>query len=240
MRILQAIRNILTNEKECCKDSAIFSIVKKNENLSGLREILLRFARKDVILWPNKTDFDMAKGNSWKTRNWTAADFGHAPRKIMKRELKSEPQFKFDELYITPFMQKKRYDEDGRWQYVAVERNMKPTGLRIMDDYLGYLTAGHSDMQAFADRHGLKLDEVGAMVFILTGIKGVRFRQLYQMRIVDDLLRYTDMAFDEVARRSGLGSPNNMYLALRREYNMSATERRHFLRKEGDVGRFRL
>lgn len=185
-------------------------------------------------------DFDMAKGNSWKTRNWTAADFGHAPRKIMKRELKSEPQFKFDELYITPFMQKKRYDEDGQWKYVAVERNMKPTGLRIMDDYLGYLTAGHSDMQAFADRHGLKLDEVGAMVFILTGIKGVRFRQLYQMRIVDDLLRYTDMAFDEVARRSGLGSPNNMYLALRREYNMSATERRHFLRKEGDVGRFRL
>ncbi|MBQ6482279.1 MAG: helix-turn-helix transcriptional regulator [Anaerolineaceae bacterium] len=214
--------------------------MKKNENLVSLRGILLRFAEKGVILWPNKTDFDMAKGNSWKTRNWTAADFGHAPRKIMKRELKSEPQFKFDELYITPFMQKKRYDEDGQWQYVAVERNMKPTGLRIMDDYLGYLTAGHSDMQVFADRHGLKLDEVSAMVFILTGIKGVRFRQLYQMRIVDDLLQYTDMAFDEVARRSGLGSPNNMYLALRREYNMSATERRHFLRKEDDVGRFRL
>lgn len=198
------------------------------------------FAEIVVTLWPNKTDFDMAKGNSWKTRNWTAVDFGREGRKIMKRELKSEPQFKFDELYITPFVQKKRYDEDGRWQYVAVERNMKPTGLRIMDDYLCYLTAGHSDMQVFADRHGLKLDEVGAMVFILTGIKGVRFRQLYQMRLVDDLLRYTDMAFDEVARRSGLGSPNNMYLALRREYNMSATERRHFLRKEGDVGRYKL
>ena len=152
----------------------------------------------------------------------------------------TQPQFKFDDLYITPFTQKKRYDEDGRWQYVAVERNMKPTGIRIMDDYLGYLSAGHSDMQAFADRHGLKMDEVGALVFILTGIKGVRFRQLYQMRLVDDLLRYTDMTPAEVARRSGLGSPNNMYLALRREYNMSATERRAFLQKEGDAGRFRL
>jgi hypothetical protein len=31
-----------------------------------------------------------------------------------------------------------------------------------------------------------------------------------------------------------------MYLALRREYNMSATERREFLRKEGDAGRFKV
>ena len=109
-----------------------------------------------------------------------------------------------------------------------------------MDDYLGYLSTGRSDKQAFADRHGLKMEEVGALVFILTGIKGVRFRQLYQMRLVDDLLRYTDMTPSEVAQRSGLGSPNNMYLALRREYNMSATERRAFLQKEGDAGRFRL
>lgn len=182
----------------------------------------------------------MAKGNSWKTRNRTNADYGYAPRRIAKRELKTQPQFKFDDLYITPFTQKKRYDEDGRWQYVAVKRNMAPTGIRVMDDYLTYLSAGRSDMQAFADRHGLKMEEVGALVFILTGIKGVRFRQLYQMRLVDNLLRYTDMTPAEVARRSGLGSPNNMYLALRREYNMSATERRAFLQKEGDAGRYRL
>ena len=85
----------------------------------------------------------MAKGNSWKTRNRTNADFGREGRKIVKRELKSEPQF-------------------------------------------------------------------------------------------------TDLPFDEVARRSGLGSPNNMYLALRREYDMSASERRAFLQQEGDAGRFRV
>ena len=37
----------------------------------------------------------------------------------------------------------------------------------------------------------------------MTGIKGVRFRQMYQ--VPDDLLRFTDMPFDEVARRSGAG-----------------------------------
>ena len=182
----------------------------------------------------------MAKGNSWKTRNRTNADFGREGRKIVKRELKSEPQFTLEELYITPFTLRKRFDEDGRWQYVAVERNTAPTGINVMDDYLGYLSEGRSDMQAFADRHGLRTEEVGALVFILTGMKGVRFRQLYQMRLADDLLRFTDLAFDEVARRSGLGSPNNMYLALRREYDMSASERRAFLQQEGDAGRFRV
>ena len=182
----------------------------------------------------------MRKGNSWKTRNTRYGRWSDNPRKIMKRELKTQPQFKFEQLYISPFRQRKRYDEDGRWKYVDMERQTAPTGLHIMDDFLNYLTAGQSDMQAFADRHGLKTEEIGALVFILTGIKGMRFRQLYQIRMCDELLRYTDLPYDEVARRSGLGSPNNMYLALRREYNMSASERRMFLRKDGDLGRFRL
>ena len=182
----------------------------------------------------------MAKGNSWKTRNTTNADHGFEPRKIVKRQLKSQPQFTLEQLFITPFRQKKRYDEDGRWQYVALQPNTSPTGIRVMDDYLAYLSAGQSDMQAFADRHGLKTEEIAALVFILTGMKSMRFRQLYQMLMADELLRYTDMPYDKVARRSGLGSPNNMYLALRREYNMSASERRAFLRREGDAGRYKL
>ena len=60
------------------------------------------------------------------------------------------------------------------------------------------------------------------------------------MRLADDLLRFTDLPFDEVARRSGLGSPNNLYLTLRREYDMSASERRQFLQQEGDSERFRV
>jgi len=182
----------------------------------------------------------MAKGNSWKTRNRTRAYYGYEGRNILKRELKSAPQFTLDDLYITPFTRKKRYDEDGYWQYVPVERRLKPTGIHVMDDFLNYLAEGHSDMQAFADRHGLKTEEIAALVFILTGMKSTRFRQLYQVRLVDDLLRFTDLSCNEVARRSGLGSPNNLYLTLRREYNMSATERREHLQREGDLGRFAL
>lgn len=174
----------------------------------------------------------MARGNSWKTRNRSYGE----KRNIMEREYKGEPQFKFDNLYISPFTRRKRYDEDGRWQYVALEKDTSPTGIKVMDDYLRYLAAGNSDMQAFVDRYGIKREELAGMVFILTGIKGVRFRQLYQMRIVDDLMRYTNMEPKEVARRSGLGSLNNMYLMLRREYNMCVGERRRFLQKDANVG----
>lgn len=182
----------------------------------------------------------MARGNSWKTRNRTRSYFGYEGRKIIQREYKGTPQYTLDQLYITPFTRRKRWDEDGHWQYVNIERNLNPTGITVMDDYLRYLANGNSDMQAFADRYGLKREEVAAMVFILTGIKGIRFRQLYQLRLADELLRYTNLDNKEVARRSGLGSENNMYLALRREYNMGIGERRRYLRKEGDVGRFAL
>ena len=174
----------------------------------------------------------MARGDSWKTRNtrWGGQ------RNFLKREYKGAPQYKFEDLYITPFTRRRRYDEDGRWQYVALERNLAPTGIKVMDDYLNYLVAGNSDMQAFVDRYGIKREELAGMVFILTGIKGVRFRQLYQRRLVDDLLKYTNLDPKEVARRSGLGSLNNMYLMLRREYNMCVGERRRFLQKNGNVG----
>ena len=41
----------------------------------------------------------MAKGNSWKTRNRTQAYYGYEARPILKRELKSKPQFTLDDLY---------------------------------------------------------------------------------------------------------------------------------------------
>ena len=193
-----------------------------------------------TIFAADKYVFIMAKGNSWKHRNSTNADFGREPRHFLKRELRSKPQFSLDDLFITPFTKKKRFDEDGHWQYVPIARNMSPTGIHVMDDYLRSLSRPDFSIGAFAARHGLKTDEVNALVFILTGIKGTIFRQLYQARMTDELLRYTDLPFDEVARLSGHGSPSNCYLSLRRDCNMSPPERRRFLRQPGDLNRYAL
>ena len=84
--------------------------------------------------------------------------------------------------------------------------------------------------------------------FLLLSIVGLPLASSAQQnsqsdyRVIHEIDTVWHFAYEglEVARRSGLGSPNNMYLALRREYDMSASERRAFLQKEGDAGRFRL
>lgn len=214
---------------------------RRNRTATGFLQGTKRRNRAATgFLQGTKTEKGMATGISWKTRNKPADGSCAMRRPNVKRALTEAPQFRAEDWYITPFAERKLFDEDGRWHYVAVGRNLEPTGLRILDDYLRYLSGGGSDVQAFAARHGVRMAEVNAMIFVLTGVTGLRFRQLYQMRLVDDLLRYTDMTPSEVARRSGLGGSNNLYLALRREYDMSATERRRAVRQEGDLGRYRL
>ena len=102
------------------------------------------------------------------------------------------------------------------------------------------LASGGMDVAGFAAARGLTVGELGTMVFILTGMSGLRLRQLFQFRLADDLLRYTSLPLAEVARLSGNGSAINLYQTLRRECNMSASERRAALRNDGDLGRFAL
>lgn len=179
-------------------------------------------------------------GNAWKHRQWRPHGLSGIPRNYTERKLKDDPQFKFENVFITPLRQKRRYAEDGYVSYVEFERNTEPTGIRLFDAFCQYLTAGNSDLQAFADQYGLRLTDIDSMVFILTGMRGVDFRQKYQVWIADQLLRYTDMTVAEVAKRSGIGSANNLYLTYKREYNLAPGYRRQSIRKPGDVGRFKL
>ena len=131
-----------------------------------------------------------------------------------------------------------RYDEDGNISYVPIQRNLSPTGINIVDEYLRYMASGKMNVTDFTKPRGLLTEEIGIVRFVLTGIRGLRFRQLYQIKFVDELLRYTDLSFAEIAKRTGLGTPYYMYICLRREYDMSATERRKYLRQRGDLGRY--
>ena len=117
----------------------------------------------------------MARGYAWKHRNDPPR--GYTKRVTEKRELASTPQYTLDDLYITPFKRRQKYDEDGHKYYVNIERNTSPTGIHVMDDYLRYLAAGQSDIGAFVKRHGIRTEELAALVFILTGQKNMIFRQ---------------------------------------------------------------
>ena len=87
-----------------------------------------------------------------------------------------------------------------------------------------------------------RLDIEDLTDFQLTVMRGEDFRLTYQMRMADDLMRYTRMTLAEVARRSGIGSPLNLNQLYRREDNSTSNERRQLRQKKlpvvvGDYGR---
>ncbi|MBQ8098398.1 MAG: hypothetical protein IJ244_02635 [Bacteroidaceae bacterium] len=163
-----------------------------------------------------------------------------ASRQLHRRELRKPAQFSFDELYISPFRQKRQYDNEGQWKYVDFPRDLQPTGIHVMDDLLQYLMQGNSSLERFATEQGLTVAEVSALVFVLTGIRCRRFQQLYQVRLIDDLLRFTDLEYEEVAQRAGIGTRFNLFRTIQREHQMSASRRRAYLRQNNDEGRFLL
>ena len=176
-------------------------------------------------------------GNAWRYRQTLRRS--DKPRVPVVRNLLDEPQFRFADLYISPFRWKRQYSVDGVVSYVDMPKPA-PTGIRMFDAYIRYLADGNSDLQAFADAHGLRREDIDSMIFILTGMRGVDFRLKFQLRMAAELLRYTSMSLAEVSRRSGIGSTNNLYLSFKRDFNLAPGYWRLRNRQQGDVGRYKL
>jgi len=185
-------------------------------------------------------------GDSWKHRHASSPTF--KTKKQKPRVLKMKAPFTFDELYCSPLREERCYEykDNGTGKpqveekYVA--RNLpeaRLTGIQAMDEFIRFLADGRSDIQAFCEERGLKLSDIDSLVFILTGIRGIDFRQRYQVKMMDELLRYTSLSLAEVARRSGLGSAHNLYLTTKREFDEAPAERRKKLRDSDDEGRYR-
>lgn len=181
------------------------------------------------------------KGRAPKVKDrWYGRHEYRHTRDFSPRVLKVEPPFTFDQLYISPMTVRRCYGDNGKARYEPVERNLQPTGFVIMDDYLNMLASGRLDLSSFCARYGIRLNDLDSLIFIFTGMRGIDFRFAFQLRMADELLRFTDMPVAEVARRCGYGSRVNFYFALQRDLRTSPTARRMQLREEGDVGRYKL
>ena len=185
-------------------------------------------------------------GDSWKHRHASSPTF--KTKKQKPRVLKMKAPFTFDELYCSPLREERCYElkDNGTGKpqveekYVA--RNLpevRLTGIQAMDEFVRFLADGRSDLQAFCEERGLRISDIDSLVFVLTGMRGIDFRQRYQVKMMDELLRYTSLSPAEVARRSGLGSAHNLYQTTKREYDEAPVEHRKNLREPGDEGRYR-
>lgn len=175
----------------------------------------------------------------WYGRN--KGDHIWRAEKTPRAAFTGEAQYKFEDLFISPLTHKRSADADGNIIYVPIEpqRNMTPTGIHVMDNYLQHLARGEADVADFCKQYNARTSDIDGMVFLLTGMSNQAFRTKWQIHSADLLLRYTNMGVTEVARRSGMGSRTNMYFIYERELDISPTERRHALRQRGDIGRYK-
>ncbi len=183
-------------------------------------------------------------GNRAKVMDrWYGREKGYGWREPKKpREpFKGKPQFTFEELYITPFTHERTTDQYGNVVYYPLpEKNLAPSGVAVMDDYLQHLYRGEADIAAFCAKYNARTADLDSLVFLLTGMPNLEFRTRWQLTTADALLRYTKMAVADIAVRSGMGTRNNMYFIYEREFDQSPTERRDAIRQDGDLGRFAI
>lgn len=173
-------------------------------------------------------------------RRWSNRDSSYRNTPSPRGAFKGTPQFTFDDLYISPFTHERQTDERGFTGYVLIERNFRPSGVNVLDEYIQALHAGKLDISGFCARYNARMRDLDGFIFLLTGMNNEQFRNRWMMRRADDLLRYTTMTVDEVARRSGAGTRGNLYFCYERDMNCSPSQRREELRQQGDLDRFRI
>jgi len=177
-------------------------------------------------------------GDAWKYRNGEP----RTSKRLNTRKAGFEPQWTLEQIWQNPFKEERRYATDGLrvWTEWKPIPSASKTGVRIFDEWLQYISEGNYDTSAFCKRYpGLLNRDLDSLAIVLTGMNGCEFLRKYRLRTVDLLLRHTDLSPDEVARRSGFGSKNNLYLACKREFGIAPVERRKAIQKEGDIGRYR-
>lgn len=183
------------------------------------------------------------RGDAWKTRNDRSWFDQHRTKpKPMIRKAGFKAQWTVEQLWRNPFKEERRYQTDGVrvWsEWVAISPPAE-TGVKIFDEWLQYLTEGNYEMRAFCRRYpGLRTGDLDALAFVLTGMRAQDFGLKYRAMTVDALLRYTKWKPEEVARRSGIGSKNNLYLTCKREWGVAPMVRRKAIQKKEDIGRYR-
>lgn len=155
------------------------------------------------------------------------------------RELTVKPQFPLDDIYVTIFTERRTADEAGNIIYAPIKPRIRPTNVEMLDALRLTLDKSDGNLRTFGERYGLTPPDVNGLVLALTGMEATTFRLAWQMRRVDELLRYTDLPITEVARRSGVGSTTNLFYACQRDFHCSPSKRRYNLREENDLGRYR-
>lgn len=155
---------------------------------------------------------------------------------------KFSPQFKLDDLYISPFTAERYFDaHTGKPYYKPIERNVTPTGVHMMDQYLLLACTSRSyTRRGLEAQLGVRLSEFSVMCRLLSGVGFVELQDAIRLRLADDLLRYTSLELRDIALRCGFANNSGLSKFFYKKYKCTPGYRQRCLRSKNDEGRFRL
>jgi len=151
-----------------------------------------------------------------------------------------KPMFTLERLYWPPFTRRRGFDED-RWVTVWKPYDARPqsTGIPLIESVVTRLHDG-KDATEVAVEYGISEDELATVLRVFTGMKTLELQRRWRLRMADDLLRYTSLRMDEVAKRCGYYSGSSMSRSILKYTGQKPTRRRIALRQQGDVNKFGL
>jgi AraC-like DNA-binding protein len=151
-----------------------------------------------------------------------------------------KPMFDFERLYWPPFTRRRGFDEE-RWVTVWHQFDGQPesTGIPIIDSVVQQLHDGRA-VTNVAIEYGISNSDLSAVLRVFTGMSTLELEHRWRLRVVDDLLRYTNLRISDIARRCGYLSTTALSRSVMKQTKQSPTARRRSLRHSGDIGKFGL
>ena len=145
-----------------------------------------------------------------------------------------------DDLYINIFRLKRIYEPDGTIRWEPLQVNRQPTGIKALDHIFQEMSRGNFSLDHIAKQLECEAKDLYGAIKLLTGMKASQFKRAYQLRVADELMRYTELPLDEVAQRCGTSSRQGLNQLYKSMINTTPATRRFLIRKQNDVGRYAL
>lgn len=150
------------------------------------------------------------------------------------------PQFSLDKLYASPFAYERKYRPDGSIYWEKVTDSIPATGIDALDDFLRYLRAGNRTVKGIASLMGITATDLNAFLKILTGQYASEFIRLYMVRYAQQMLQYTDLNVDDIAKHCGFSSNSNLTQSFTPIAGVAPKIYRRQHQSKLDKGRFRI
>lgn len=157
----------------------------------------------------------------------------------MKTERKT-PQFNLDKLYASPFAYERKFRPDGSIYWEKVTDPVPATGIDALDDFLHHLRAGNRTVKGIASLLGITAAELSVFLKILTGQTASEFIRLYMVRQAQQMLQYTDLSVDDIAKHCGFGNNSNLTQSFTPIVGVAPRLYRYQHQSNLDEGRFRI